>query len=345
MRITVLGEVNHGKTSLVESLLNKKLLKQRAEYKDLRTRNLQIEDFKIKGSSHYLLDCPGHSSYLNNSILPIPYSDLIIILFSAVQGTIPEKILSILSYCKYHQLKILLVITKTDLCTRDTFIRRTTKILALLKVAGIENYDYCIFSTEKPVLRTALIEKIHEISLSINTSSDTFREILILRSFNLTKPGVSIKKYSKGIIGGLASTKTTSGKYYLNTVEKTIPVEITAVRSPGGDNGYITFETNLSGCFCSFNSLRGSIITSEPVLRDISVTLIIMKINSPLTSQKLKNCTLVNGFSSYIVSPIQVGLNKYKTTIPLLSGRRTFLLLYRVEKIWTMLAFGKILDK
>ena len=344
MKITVIGEVNHGKTSLIEKILFKKLLKARAELKDLRTRDLQVEDFIIEDKTHYILDCPGHSSYLNNSILPIPYSDLIIIVFSAVQGSLPEKIISLLEYCKYHKCKILLVISKVDLCSREIFIKRVSKILSLLEIAGIKDYEYCIFSTEEPLLRTALLNKIKEIDTKIERSNKN-NNLLVLRSFNTNIPGKPISQYESGILGCISKEGLEEGSFYLNEKDETTAIEIISIKDPSKDNrGYITCMTNLSGCYCSFNRLKGAIISKEPLERNVEVILTIDKFIGVNPKIKLKECYLVVGFSSYLVSLVHLTKNKYHVTLPILS-ELTFLILTKNEKIWNLVAFGRINKK
>ena len=344
MKITVIGEVNHGKTSLVESLLGKKLLKSRAEIKDLRTRDLQVEDIVLNDKVYYLLDCPGHNSYLNNSILPIPYSDLILILFSAVQGTVPEKILSLLQYCKYHELKILLVVTKVDLCTRDIFIKRITKIIALLATAGITNYQYCIFSTKRPSLRELVLNKIKKISQS-DTLTNKNKNTLVLRSFSRNNPGDSVEDYKTGILGCLPSENLELGQYYLNQDSSTIPIKITKIINPSNNStGYVTCDTNLSGCYSAFNRLKGAVVSKIPLERNCRVTLIVDKFIALNSKLKNKQCYIVIGFSIYHIEVTHINKNTYQATIPLLSESK-FLMLEKNQKIWSLLAFGRITKK
>jgi len=340
MKITVIGEVNHGKTSLVESLLNKNLLKSRLEIKDLRTRDLQIQDFKINNHVYYLLDCPGHSSYLNNSILPIPYSDLIIILFSAVQSTIPEKILSLLAYSKYQQKKILLVITKADLATLEVFSKRASKITTLLKIANIEEYQYCIYSTNRPCLREKLLRKIEDIRLSLDTKKVN-NNTLVLRSFNKTKTGSLVKQYQGGIIGCLASGELLEDNYYyLNQKNNISRIKIKKIINPSNtNNDFITCQTSISGCYAASNNLKGAIITKEPLLRNRTVVLTIDKYTT--SNQTFTNVHLVTGFSMYKVVLKKTIKDTYHTTIPYLS-QDTFLIMSKTQKIWNILAFGKI---
>jgi small GTP-binding protein len=338
MKITVVGAVNHGKTSLIESLLDKTLLKSKLELKDFRTRDLQIEDFKIGDTCHYLLDCPGHSAYLNNSILPIRYSDIIFFVFSSVQSILLDKTLALLKYCKFTRKKMVIVITKVDLCTLEELKKRIVKIKEVLKIAEITDYKAILFSTKKPIFKEKLFELITNLS-TFEQSSNNYP--LILRSFNKNQPGSLISNYSPGIIGYLEGGLKVeeNSTYYLQNERGSYPFKVLELKNPGG-KGFITCKTDLAGCFCAYNKLKGSIIAKSPIEKNIEVELIFEFTSSTIEKNFESNSYLVNGFSTYQVSLKKIG-KSYFTKIPILSDN-LFILLQKKEDLWDIIAFGEV---
>ena len=105
------------------------------------------------------------------------------------------------------------------------------------------------------------------------------------------------------------------------------------------NNDFITCQTSISGCYAASNNLKGAIITREPLLRNRTVVLTIDKYTT--SNQTFTNVHLVTGFSMYKVVLKKTIKDTYQTTIPYLS-QDTFLIMSKTQKIWNILAFGKI---
>jgi small GTP-binding protein len=344
LKIAVVGEVNHGKTSFLENILGKTLLKSKKEIKDERTRNLQIQTFKTNNNTYYFIDSPGHSSYLVSTLLPIAFCDKIIFIFSSTQPNKTDKIISLLKYMRFCKKEVIICFSKIDLTTQELLEQKIRKVLDYLKIAKIQCSSFFLFSNKIVETKKDFLELLDRKTKEKEEKGEQTKgniKNLVLRSFNLTKPGSFIENYQQGILGGLEIDKIEKGeKYYLSSnSSENIIIKIEDIIEDEYEGGYVTLKTNLTGCFCSWNRLRGSIISNTPLPIVEKMTI---KIDQQIVL--FKKLFLINGFTLY-----EIKNHEKKGDLLVVQGKFRVVgsivcLIYEQEGIWKISGYGKVIN-
>jgi translation initiation factor IF-2 len=109
--IAIVGHIDHGKTSLIEKLTEKKLCNSESG-----NITQKISSYSIKYKDRYirLIDTPGHSVFKNARNLAIEICDFVILIVSAPEGIQPQTVDSI-KFLQEHNIPFITVITKIDL--------------------------------------------------------------------------------------------------------------------------------------------------------------------------------------------------------------------------------------
>ncbi|AGI27008.1 Translation initiation factor IF-2 [Candidatus Portiera aleyrodidarum] len=109
--ITVMGHVDHGKTSLIDCIRKTKLVNKElggiTQYIDVYHVNLD------KGKNITIIDTPGHKAFINMRALGVKFTDIVILVVSADDGIKPQTIEAI-EHAKYEKLPVIVAINKID---------------------------------------------------------------------------------------------------------------------------------------------------------------------------------------------------------------------------------------
>lgn len=112
--ITILGHVDHGKTTLLDSILQTNLVDNE---KGGITQSISAHEilYKYQGSDFKLvfLDTPGHESFKSMRLRGAKITDIVLLLIALDDGLKPQTIESI-NYIKEMDLDCIVVLTKSD---------------------------------------------------------------------------------------------------------------------------------------------------------------------------------------------------------------------------------------
>ncbi len=149
--IGIAGHVDHGKTTLVKCLTGIDT-DRRAEEK---ARGLSIESGVAQlplpaGGWAALIDVPGHTDFLKNTIRGLNGVDMAVLVVAADDGVMPQtrEHLEILSFFKAAA--GLVVLTKTDLVDEETLELAQLEVEELLKGTFLENAPILKFTSTAP---------------------------------------------------------------------------------------------------------------------------------------------------------------------------------------------------
>ncbi len=107
--VTVLGHIDHGKTSLVNSITRRK---SEMEVGGI-TQRLRVHSFKYKGVKLTILDTPGHSLFSNTRLNAICVTDVVILVVSLQEG-IKRQTWECLDYIVKRGVPAIIAYTKLD---------------------------------------------------------------------------------------------------------------------------------------------------------------------------------------------------------------------------------------
>ncbi|CEI58553.1 translation initiation factor IF-2 [Candidatus Portiera aleyrodidarum] len=109
--ITVMGHVDHGKTSLIDCIRKTNLVK-----KELGgiTQHIGVYNVLIdKGKNITIIDTPGHKAFIKMRAIGVKFTDIVILVVSADDGIKPQTIEAI-EHAKDEKLPIIVAINKID---------------------------------------------------------------------------------------------------------------------------------------------------------------------------------------------------------------------------------------
>ncbi|QJC30498.1 translation initiation factor IF-2 [Enterobacteriaceae endosymbiont of Neohaemonia nigricornis] len=108
--VTVMGHVDHGKTSLLNYILSNNIIKSEAGN---ITQN--INAYQIKHQNKYItfVDTPGHAAFKDMRFRGIQITDIIILVIAIDDGVMPQTV-EVINYAKKLNIPIIVAINKID---------------------------------------------------------------------------------------------------------------------------------------------------------------------------------------------------------------------------------------
>ncbi len=107
--ITIMGHVNHGKTSLIKCLIKKKNIKEKGNI----TQSINTYYVNNKYLNFTILDTPGHSIFTEMRLKSLKITDIIILIISIDDG-IMNQTKEIIKYVKNNNIPVIIVLNKID---------------------------------------------------------------------------------------------------------------------------------------------------------------------------------------------------------------------------------------
>ncbi len=112
--VTILGHVDHGKTTLLDSILKTNLTGQESGGITQAIAGYEVIcDFESKKNLLIFLDTPGHQSFKEMRVIGAKVTDIILLIIAVDDGVKPQTI-EIISYIIEMNLSCIVVITKCD---------------------------------------------------------------------------------------------------------------------------------------------------------------------------------------------------------------------------------------
>ncbi len=159
--IGVAGHVDHGKTTLVRALTGIDTDRKAEE----KARGLSIEagvaELKLpSGRSVALIDVPGHTDFLKNTIRGLNSVDMAILVVAANDGVMPQTREHVEILKSFHAGSGLVVLSKTDLVDEETLDLAELELSELLSGSFLERRPILKFTHREPELGTEIVNRV-----------------------------------------------------------------------------------------------------------------------------------------------------------------------------------------
>jgi selenocysteine-specific elongation factor len=159
--IGVAGHVDHGKTTLVRALTGIDTDRKAEE----KARGLSIEagvaELKLpSGRSVALIDVPGHTDFLKNTIRGLNSVDMAILVVAANDGVMPQTREHLEILKSFHAGSGLVVLSKTDLVDEETLDLAELELNELLGSFFLEQRPILKFTHQRPELGTKIVNSV-----------------------------------------------------------------------------------------------------------------------------------------------------------------------------------------
>tara|TARA_Y100000996_G_scaffold413862_1_gene403149 strand:+ start:8249 stop:10264 length:2016 start_codon:yes stop_codon:yes gene_type:complete len=151
--VTVMGHVDHGKTSLLDSLRNTNVT---ARESGGITQHIGAYQIKHKNNPITFLDTPGHAAFSNIRSRGANLTDVVVLVVAANDSVKPQTIEAI-SHAKTAKVPIVLAINKIDLPDVDPNIVRND---LLTHEVVVESYSGDVLETEISAVKKTNLDKL-----------------------------------------------------------------------------------------------------------------------------------------------------------------------------------------
>jgi translation initiation factor 2 subunit 3 len=226
LNIGTLGHVDHGKTTLTAALTHQWTDKHSESVKRSMTIKLGYADTIIrrcKDAGLYpfttdakcpggatpeevrrisLLDSPGHETLMATAIAGSNIIDAALFVISAAEpAPMPQTREHLMLINALGINNVIIVQTKIDVVGKERAKKHYDQIRNFIKGSKIENAPIVPVMANKNINVDALLDEIMKIKVpERDVSADPI--LYVARSFDVNKPGTSIKKLVGGVIGG-----------------------------------------------------------------------------------------------------------------------------------------------
>ena len=179
--VTVMGHVDHGKTSLLDALRNTNVTSKESGGIPQHIGAYQIQH---KNNPITFLDTPGHAAFSNIRSRGANLTDLVVLVVAANDSVKPQTIEAI-SHAKAAKVPIVLAINKMDLPDVDPSIVRND---LLTHEVVVESYSGDVLETEISAIKKTNLEKLLDNILlqveilDLNVEHDKLAEAIVVES-------------------------------------------------------------------------------------------------------------------------------------------------------------------
>ncbi len=226
LNIGTMGHVDHGKTTLVHALTGKWTDTHSQELKRGITIKLGYAEFEVKkcvkcskltvdkkckcgGETQLvrkvsLVDAPGHETLMATVIAASSIIDGVLFLIAANEECPQPQTAEHLMIIEAAGIKNAVVIqNKVDLVSKEQAKKNYAQIKALLKGSLIENAPIIPVVANSSTNFDSLLEAVQEfIPTPVRDEKEGSGRMMVVRSFDVNKPGSEISKLNGGVLGG-----------------------------------------------------------------------------------------------------------------------------------------------
>src|SRR3989344_2006957 len=226
LNIGTLGHVDHGKSTLVEALTGKWTASHSEELKRGITIKLGYADatiFRCEKENHFttsakclahncdctpertvsFVDAPVHETLMATVLSGASLMDGVLFVIAANEKCPQPQTAEHLNVLNLiGQKKIIVVQSKVDLVSEERAQQSYTEIKEFLKGSVAETAPIIPVSAQMKVGIPELIEAIEEIIPTPERNNKLDTQMLVVRSFDVNKPGAKIKDLKGGVVGG-----------------------------------------------------------------------------------------------------------------------------------------------
>jgi translation initiation factor IF-2 len=179
--VTVMGHVDHGKTSLLDSLRNTNVT---ARESGGITQHIGAYQIKHKNQQITFLDTPGHAAFSNIRSRGANLTDIVVLVVAANDSVKPQTIEAI-SHAKTAKVPIVLAINKIDLPDVDANVVRND---LLSHEIVVESFSGDVLETEISAIKKTNLDKLLDNILlqieilDLNVEHDKLAEAIVVES-------------------------------------------------------------------------------------------------------------------------------------------------------------------
>ena len=301
VNIGTLGHVDHGKSTLVEAITGKWPSTHSEELKRGITIKLGYADATIyqckKCGSLYsqdkcpkdfevcepertvsFVDAPGHETLMATVLAGTSLMDGVLFIIAANEKCPQPQTREHLMVLNIVQQKnIIIVQTKIDLVSREQALENYKQIKEFVKGSAAENAPIIPVSARQKVNLDFLLQEIQDKIKTPHREESKPPRMLVVRSFDINKPGTEIEKLKGGVLGGaLLQGKLNVGEevqikpgYYHKNKMIPLKTKIIGLQKAGknlneaGPGGLLGVLTELDPSLTKADSLAGDLVGKE----------------------------------------------------------------------------------
>ena len=218
INVGVVGHIDHGKTTLLSKLTGKFTDTHSEELKRGITIKLGYADTIIyKDKNQYnneekgtplryvsFIDAPGHEMLMATMLSGAAIIDAAILVIAANEGIKPQTREHFMALQAKKIKNIIIVQNKIDVIDKQKVLKNYKEIKDFVKGTIAENSPIIPISAQQGINIDKIFEEICKIEISKKeTDSKTLPFFLVARSFDVNKPGTTIKELKGGVLGGI----------------------------------------------------------------------------------------------------------------------------------------------
>jgi translation initiation factor 2 subunit 3 len=385
VNIGTLGHVDHGKSTLIEALTGKWTAVHSEELKRGITIKLGYADatvYKCKKCNMFsttdscpkcfekcepqrtlsFLDAPGHETLMATVLSGASLMDGILFVIAANEKCPQPQTKEHLMVLDIVGIKnIIIVQTKIDVVTRENTLENYKEIKQFLKGTVAEDAPIIPVSSKNKINIDSLLEVIQEKIQTPKRDISKPPKMLVVRSFDINKPGAEIENLKGGVIGGSLiegelkledEIEIRPGIHLKDWIS--IKTKVKGLQKAGknletaGAGGLLGVLTELDPFLTKADSLVGSVAGNDiPAVLDK----ITMKVNLFSFEEKTEPIKMSEQFmlsvgtarTLGIVKSIKKNLCELELKLPVCANKgERVVLSRRVAERWKLVGFGLI---
>jgi translation initiation factor 2 subunit 3 len=386
VNIGTLGHVDHGKSSIVEAITGKWPSIHSEELKRGITIKLGYADATIykcdKCDCYWMdekcpkcsekcepsrtvsfVDAPGHETLMATVLTGANLMDGILFVIAANEKCPQPQTKEHLMVLEIVGIKnIVIVQSKIDIVTKEKSLENYKQIKELVKGTIAENAPIIPVSARRGINIDVLLKTLEEKIPTPERDLSKPSKMLVVRSFDINKPGTDIERIRGGVLGGgLIQGRLKMGDeieirpgILVNNKWKTLKTKVVGMQKAGknleeaGTGGLLGVMTELDNSLTKADSLAGSVVGKDlpPVLEKVSVkvTLFEKVIDTKIEPIKMGEQLLMNVGVTRTLGTVKNMKNRvydFDLRLPVCAEKGDRVVLSRrIEERWRLIGWG-----